>query len=108
MKRKTATARDQRSPANIEKGGKKFRRQPSAERELHKWNRNSVPTGWNGKSGIAQRVVRLFRKISVLFAFKPVEPDILPTWKAPWSVLHIILSLIQYLSIQDIRNLKWP
>ena len=24
----------------------------------------SVPTGWNGKSGIARRVVRLFRKIS--------------------------------------------
>ena len=65
MKRKTATARDQRQPPNIGKGGKKSRCQPPAERELRKLNRNfSVPTSWNGKSGIPRRVVRLFRKIS--------------------------------------------
>ena len=45
-----------------------------------------VPAGWNGKSGIARKIARLFRKISgrtaLPFAFKPVELEILPTWKA--------------------------
>ena len=64
MKRKTATARDQRSAPDTGKGGKKSRRQASAERELPKLNRNfSVPKSWNGKSGIPRKVVRLFRKI---------------------------------------------
>ena len=56
MKRKTATARDQRSPANIGKGGKKSRCQPSAERELRKWNRNFCSNRlerkkWNSSEG---------------------------------------------------------
>ena len=45
-----------------------------------------VPAGWNGKWGIPQKVVRLFRKfpveLRVPFAFKPVEPEILPKWNA--------------------------
>lgn len=64
MKTKPATACDQRSPPNIGKGGKKSRRQPSAEGELRKWTGISVPTDWNGKSVIPRRVIRLFRKIS--------------------------------------------
>ena len=40
MKRKTATAREQLSPANIGNGGKNSRRQPPAETDLRKWIRN--------------------------------------------------------------------
>ena len=42
--------------------------QPPAETELRKWNGISVPAGWNAKSGIPWKVVRLFRKISGLTA----------------------------------------
>ena len=56
MKRKTATAREQRSPANIATGGKNFRRQPPAETELRKWNGNLCSNGlerkkWNTWEG---------------------------------------------------------
>ena len=58
MKRKTATARKQRSPANIENGGKNSRRQPPAE--LNRTAQNgkgiSVPTAWNRKTGISRKV----------------------------------------------------
>ena len=47
----------------------------------------SVPSGWNGKRGILQKVSVCSGKfpveLRVPFAFKPVEKEILPTWKAP-------------------------
>ena len=56
MKRKTATAREQRSPANIANEGKNSRRQPPAETELRKWNGNLCSNGlerkkWNTWEG---------------------------------------------------------
>jgi len=59
MKRKTATAREQRLPANIGNGGKNVRRQPPAEADLRKWNGNFCSTGWDGKSEIPGKVVRV-------------------------------------------------
>ena len=62
MKRKTVTAREQPLPANTGNGGKI----PGASRRPNQncANRSeiSVPTGWNGKSGIPRKVARLFRK----------------------------------------------
>ena len=53
----------------------------------------SVPTGWNGKSGVPPMVVCLFQKIPfdprISFAFQPVEPEILAKWKAPQASLHL-------------------
>ena len=42
-KRKTATAREQRSPANIGNGGKNSRRQSPAHTELRKWLFRKIP-----------------------------------------------------------------
>ena len=41
VKRKTATAREQRSPANIGNGGKNSKRQSPADTELRKWRWNT-------------------------------------------------------------------
>ena len=50
MKRKTA--RGQRSPANIGNGGKNFRASHRPKQTCENGTVISVPTGWNGKSGI--------------------------------------------------------
>ena len=50
MKRKTA--RGQRSPANIGNGGKNFRASHRPKQTCENGTGISVPTGWNGKSGI--------------------------------------------------------
>ena len=48
-KKKTATVRELRSPANIGNGGKNFRRQPPGETDLRKWNGNFCFNGLEGK-----------------------------------------------------------
>ena len=56
-----------------------------------------VPTGWNGKSGIARKIARLFRKISgrtaLPFAFKPVELEICLHGKRPGCYFCRIVSV---------------
>ena len=42
----------------------------------------SIPTGWNGKSGVPPKFVP-----RIPFAFQPVEPEILAKWKAPGQAL---------------------
>ena len=57
--KKTATAREQPSPANIGNGGKNSRRQPPAETQLHKWIRNSC-----SKSHFITKSIYLFDSLS--------------------------------------------
>ena len=40
----------------------------------------SVLTSWN------RFVPESFRSIRALITFKPVEPEMLPVWKAPWCL----------------------
>lgn len=70
MKRKTATAREQRPPAEIGNGGKNLRRQPPAETdnglERKKWNtwegRPLVPYNFRSNRACHLHLNRLKRK----------------------------------------------
>ena len=69
MKRKTATAREQLSPANIGNGGKNFWRQPPAEPEL----RNRLERKkWNTSEGRPFIPNKFPIELRVQFAIKPV------------------------------------
>ena len=69
MKRKTVTAREQLSPANIGNGGKNSRRQPPAEPEL----RNRLERKkWNTSEGRPFIPNKFPIELRVQFAIKPV------------------------------------
>ena len=79
MKRKTATACEQHSPANIGNGGENFRCLPPAKLELRKWNGNFY-------SNRLEKVEYLGRS-SVCSGKFPLKPEISPEWKAPQVLL---------------------
>ena len=69
MKRKTVTAREQLSPANIGNGGKNSRRQPPAEPEL----RNRLERKkWNTSEGRPFIPKKFPIELRFQFAIKPV------------------------------------
>ena len=74
MKRKTATARKQRFPGNIENGGINSRRQPPAElNRIMQMEGKFCSNGLEQKNWNTSKGLRLFRKMSrVPFAFKQV------------------------------------
>jgi len=88
MKRKTVTAREQPSTANIGNDGKNSRHQPPAELELRKWIRNFCSNRlerkkWNTSEGRPFIPKKFPIELRVQFAIKPVELEILSKLKAP-------------------------